>query len=374
MARQPVVQGGYRVRGSAKTLSAQAFRPEDGPRREPASGFWMVLSGLRTGTERGLRRGAPRSLRRGAPAAAAWRAGGRRAAGGGGGSSLEPGEVHPVLLDLLVERAARNAEALGGVGHAAALLLQHLLDLLPLEVRQGLAGGRRRRRLGQRGGEAEVGGADLVALGAQHGPLEHVAQLADVARPGVASQGVESLGRQPPAGPAQVARELLQEPPGEQRDVLAPLPQRWYGERNGADAEVQIAAEAPVAHQAGQVVVGGRDEEVVFLAVGALAHAAEALFLENLEHLGLHGRIEVSHLVEEEDAAVSHLEQPFLLVDRAGEGAASVAEELALQELPRQARAVEIDEGLFAARSLLVQPARQHSFAAARLALDEDGA
>src|ERR1043166_8364962 len=70
---------------------------------------------------------------------------------------------------------------------------------------------------------------------------------------------------------------------------------------------------------------------------------------------------------------VGQLEAPDLLRDRAGERAALVAEELALQKAERDRRAIDFDEGLVAARAEIVDRPRDHLFAGAGLAEDENG-
>ena len=65
------------------------------------------------------------------------------------------------------------------------------------------------------------------------------------------------------------------------------------------------------------------------------------------------------------------LQQALLGGDRPGEGALLVAEQLGLEQLARQPRAVEVHERLVRARAVLVEPAREHSLARARLASDE---
>ena len=60
----------------------------------------------------------------------------------------------------------------------------------------------------------------------------------------------------------------------------------------------------------------------------------------------------VADLVEEDRAAVGHLEQAPLARARAGEGAALVAEQLALDQLGRDRRAVDLDERLVARAAL----------------------
>ena len=75
--------------------------------------------------------------------------------------------------------------------------------------------------------------------------------------------------------------------------------------------------------------------------------AAEALELALLEHaqqLGLDGRRHLADFVEKQHAAVGLLDAARLGADRAGEGAALVAEQLRLEQLIRKRRAVDRDE------------------------------
>jgi hypothetical protein len=90
------------------------------------------------------------------------------------------------------------------------------------------------------------------------------------------------------------------------------------------------------------------------------AHPLELPLLQDAQHLGLHGRRHVPHLVEEEGAAVGQLELPLAGRHRAGEGAALVAEELALHQLGRHRRAVHLHEGAaLAPRALVEGPGHQ---------------
>ena len=78
-------------------------------------------------------------------------------------------------------------------------------------------------------------------------------------------------------------------------------------------------------------------------------------------------------LVEEERAALGPLELAGLARDRAREGAAFVAEQLALEQLARQRRAVHLDEGTLPAARRRVERARDDLLAGAALALDQHG-
>jgi hypothetical protein len=68
---------------------------------------------------------------------------------------------------------------------------------------------------------------------------------------------------------------------------------------------------------------------------------------------------------------VGELELARLVLDRAGEGAALEPEELRLEQLRRQRRAVHLDERRVAARRGVVHAARDQLLAGAALAADE---
>ena len=76
-----------------------------------------------------------------------------------------------------------------------------------------------------------------------------------------------------------------------------------------------------------------------------LADALELVVLQEAEELGLEARGDLRDLVEEQGAAVGGLDPAGLVLDRAGEGAAGVPEELAGQQVLAQRRAVDDDEG-----------------------------
>src|SRR5205823_1500853 len=99
----------------------------------------------------------------------------------------------------------------------------------------------------------------------------------------------------------------------------------------------------------------------------------EFLLLEHAEELRLQLERDVPDLVEEEGSAIRQLEPPDPLCDRAREGAALVAEELALEQTGRNGRAVELHERPLAAPAELVDGAGDQLLARARLAADDHG-
>src|SRR5207244_156110 len=79
-----------------------------------------------------------------------------------------------------------------------------------------------------------------------------------------------------------------------------------------------------------------------------------------------------AHLVEQNGPAMGELELAELPRGGAGERAPLVAEELALEQLARQRRAVDGDERLGPARPRLVHVACDELLAGAALAFEED--
>src|SRR5262249_2321208 len=103
------------------------------------------------------------------------------------------------------------------------------------------------------------------------------------------------------------------------------------------------------------------------------ADPAELARVEEGQKLRLHRERQLADLVEEQRAALGDLDEPALLRGRAREGAALVAEQLALDELLAQARAVDFEERLAGARALRVDPPREPALADAGLAEQQHG-
>src|SRR5262249_43389625 len=71
------------------------------------------------------------------------------------------------------------------------------------------------------------------------------------------------------------------------------------------------------------------------------AHSPDLARLDDAQKLGLQIERELADLVEEDGAGARPLERPLVLVHRAGEGAALMTEELALDERRRNGAAVD---------------------------------
>ena len=120
-----------------------------------------------------------------------------------------------------------------------------------------------------------------------------------------------------------------------------------------------------------EVLVGGGDDAHVHGDGGRPAHRLDLLLLQDAQHLGLRLQGHVADLVEEQRAAVRELELPLLGRERAREGAARVAEELALDQLLGNGRAVDLHEGAGGAEAQVVDVPRDELLARAVLAEDQ---
>src|SRR4051812_6694545 len=104
---------------------------------------------------------------------------------------------------------------------------------------------------------------------------------------------------------------------------------------------------------------------------GVVANRADLSLLERAEQLHLQGHGQLSDLVEKECPVIRFLEQAAAGFHRAGERAAYVAEQFALEQVLWNRPAIDRDEGGLRARSRVVYQTRDQFFAGAALSSDE---
>src|SRR5262249_53575891 len=132
-----------------------------------------------------------------------------------------------------------------------------------------------------------------------------------------------------------------------------------------------VLAHPPLGDQLREIHVGGADDAHVDLDPTVGAELLDLPLLEYAEELQLHVERDALDLVEEERARARQLDLADPVVDRAGEGAALVAEQLALEQRIREGRAVDGDEPAALALALGVDGAGGELLAGARLPVDE---
>ena len=120
-----------------------------------------------------------------------------------------------------------------------------------------------------------------------------------------------------------------------------------------------------------EIAVRGGDDSHVDVHVVAAAQPRELAVLQHLQELRLQRLMHLADFVEEHRPFVRELELARLLLDGAGEGASLEPEQLRLEQLGREGRAVDLDEGAVPAGRRGVDGARDELLAGSALAADE---
>ena len=131
---------------------------------------------------------------------------------------------------------------------------------------------------------------------------------------------------------------------GEAAQIFRPLSEWGDGEFDDFEAIEEILSEPPLVHVLREVAIRGRDDSRIELPLAIFADASDLVLLERAKELHLQGQRHLADLVEEQCALVGCLEQTGTVLDRAGERAARVTEQLALEERLWQRTAVDRDE------------------------------
>ena len=122
-----------------------------------------------------------------------------------------------------------------------------------------------------------------------------------------------------------------------------------------------------------QILVGGGDDADIGLDRRAAADRRVFALLQHAQQTGLRLHRHVADLVEEQRAALGLFEAAGGALVGAGEGPLLVAEQFALDEVARNGRHVDGDEGAFLALAVIVQRAGHQFLAGAGLAVDHHG-
>src|SRR6266478_7919751 len=206
-----------------------------------------------------------------------------------------------------------------------------------------------------------------------HRALDQVRELAHVAGPRIRAQRVQRLGRNDLDVPVHRAREPVNEVPDERGNVLGALAQRRHVDGEDVEAVIEVVAETLLVDHRAEIAVRRRDQPHVHLDGLRPADALELLLLEHPQQLRLELERDLADLVEEQRATVRDLESSDLLRDRAGESAALVTEELALEETRWNGGAVDLHERARAPPAAVVDGACDELLTGARLPENEHG-
>jgi len=188
----------------------------------------------------------------------------------------------------------------------------------------------------------------------------------------VIHQEIHDLGVRAGDPAVELAVELPDEVIEQGRDVLLALPQGRDVDRHDVEPVEEILPEAALPDVLLEVAVGGGHEPDVHLDRLDAADALELVVLDHPQELHLHLPGQIADLVEEERPLVRELEAPGLAGDGPREGALLVAEQLALDEVLGDRRAVDLDEGVVLSGAAGVDRVGHEFLPRPRLAGDED--
>ena len=153
---------------------------------------------------------------------------------------------------------------------------------------------------------------------------------------------------------------------------FGPFAQGGQAQIDDVEAIEQVLAEGALLDGLGEIAVRGGDDADVDLDRLAAADAVDLAFLDGAQQLGLQAHIHLADFVEQQGAAIGLFELADAAGDGAGEGALFMAEQFGFQQIVRDRRAIDRNEGLVGARGLLVDVAGHHFLAGAAFAGDQD--
>ncbi len=202
--------------------------------------------------------------------------------------------------------------------------------------------------------------------------FDQVGQLAHVARPGIGAQRLQRFVGETHFATAG-AGQLHRQGGDQRRQVVQALAQGGHLDREHVEAVEQILAEVPFGDAVLQVAVGRGDHPHVAADGLVAAHALETALLQHAQQLDLHRQAHVADFIQQQRAALGHLEAALARAERASEGTLLVAEQFAFQQVRRNRAAVDGHERAIAARRMFVDGARHHFLAGAGFAQHQHG-
>jgi len=209
-------------------------------------------------------------------------------------------------------------------------------------------------------------------LGERDDPPDLVVELPDVARPGKQQQLLHRVLGDPHVPLAIVGSGAREEVMHERRDLVAALAQGRDLQPDDVEAIEEIFAKPPGLDGQLEVRVGGDDDTDVHGEWRAVAERTDFARLEEAQQFGLQFEAELADLVEEERAAARRADDAGTVAVGAGERAAPVAEQLALQHLAGDGGAVEGDERSVGAIGVVVDGSRDDFLAGPAFSGNED--
>src|SRR6516162_11330906 len=159
----------------------------------------------------------------------------------------------------------------------------------------------------------------------------------------------------------------------EERNIFAPLAQRRHHDRKNVKTIIEVAAKPLLIHLLSQIRIRRGDQAGIGVKCPRASQPLTLSLLQHAQQLGLNLQRNIPDLIEKDGPAIRQLEAADALRDGAGKRAPLVSAELAFEQAGRYRRAVELDEGVRAAKAEIVDGAGDQFFSRPRLAMDQHG-
>src|SRR2546425_13213704 len=104
-----------------------------------------------------------------------------------------------------------------------------------------------RRRLGGLRGQGEMLGPDPTRA-LQHGPADHIAEFADIARPWIPDENLKRLVRYPANRPSKLHAGLGEEELRQVHDIASPFSERRHGDDEFVQPIITVLSEPALVH------------------------------------------------------------------------------------------------------------------------------
>src|SRR5215470_3561946 len=205
----------------------------------------------------------------------------------------------------------------------------------------------------------------------RHGSLNFIFQLADVSRPPVPREHVESARTELDVRLAEPLRRLAEEERAQMRDLFATFAQRRDVNADHAQPVIEILTKLAFGHALLEVGVCRSDDADVDALRPRFAERQNLLQFQKPEKFRLHVDRQVADFVEEQRSTGGGSHEAWLVGHGACKAAAAMSEQLAVSELASRGRAVVGEEHRRVAMRADVNRAGDELLARAALAGDQ---
>lgn len=214
---------------------------------------------------------------------------------------------------------------------------------------------------------------DTFAMADCHERFDQVPQLTDIATPTVLHQDRQGIIVNTLERDSQPIGNVVAEVFDQQRNVLWTLAEWRQVQMHRLEPIVEVFAERTLPHFVGKIAIGCSDDANVNFDDLRRTKPGKLTAFEHTEEFDLRADGHFADLIEEDCACVGNLEESFPLLDRTGECAFLMAEQLRFKQRLWYRSAVDTDEWCFPAWAEAVNRAREYILPRSRFTGDENG-